>query len=304
VSGRVATLKPVKGGAFSVTTDDKDMTFTVRGAITFDDGGVDTTFAGTNTTPSTPVTPAPPAPAVTYTVTFDCNGGSAVAPVTAAYGTAVPDPGDPSPGPAQVYVKAFDGWHTEAAGGSPIVWPLTLTENTTVYAHWTEYAVGDAGPGGGVIYYEDESDEYPEWRFLEITAENVSDGDVYWGSPYGTVTDTTNGTATASLGTGRTNTETLYAAGHNGAGSPVGLCKNYTGGGLTDWFLPSYAELMVLRDAGDELKSAANFTAGYYWSSSSGKWGYLSGILIVGTTYPSWEYIGDTPYPVRAARAW
>ncbi|MDR1232308.1 MAG: InlB B-repeat-containing protein [Spirochaetaceae bacterium] len=66
-----------------------------------------------------------------YTVTFDSNGGSNVAAVTANAGTAVSKPADPA---KSGFV--FDGWFSAAEGGSFYAWPLALGANVTVYAHW------------------------------------------------------------------------------------------------------------------------------------------------------------------------
>lgn len=70
-------------------------------------------------------------PLVTYTVKFDSQGGSDMESVTATDGTTVE---------LQTPVYAgytFDGWYTEPDGGTRLI-SLTVSQNMTVYAHWTE----------------------------------------------------------------------------------------------------------------------------------------------------------------------
>ncbi len=67
-----------------------------------------------------------------YTMTFNSEGGSAVAPVTQNYNTTVAKPADPT---KEGYT--FAGWYSNAGGtGSAVGFPYTLTDNVTVYAKW------------------------------------------------------------------------------------------------------------------------------------------------------------------------
>jgi hypothetical protein len=65
------------------------------------------------------------------------------------------------------------------------------------------------------------------------------------------------------------------------AGSPAGLCVNYRGGGMTDWFLPAVDQLnmldnvlyqvnMILEGDGSPATTPINFGGvnDYYWSST------------------------------------
>jgi len=82
---------------------------------------------------------------------------------------------------------------------------------------------------------------------------------------------TLNGNTSTAIGTGLANseaiinqvtgvggTDTLYAA---------KLCRDYKGGRLNDWFLPSQDELALLYAQRDAQKSGG-FTDESYWSSS------------------------------------
>ena len=75
--------------------------------------------------------------AITYTVTFDSQGGSAISPVAGvAYGAFVAKPTDPT------YTGfTFGGWYTDTAYTT--AWDFsgnTVTDNITLYAKWTAVA--------------------------------------------------------------------------------------------------------------------------------------------------------------------
>ena len=69
----------------------------------------------------------------TYTVAFDTNGGSAVAPVTVDTGSTVTKPADPTKSG-----YTFGGWYKDSTLQTP--WDFangTVTADTTLYAKWT-----------------------------------------------------------------------------------------------------------------------------------------------------------------------
>ncbi|MDB2555739.1 DUF1566 domain-containing protein, partial [Flavobacteriaceae bacterium] len=88
---------------------------------------------------------------------------------------------------------------------------------------------------------------------------------------------TTGATGTA-IGTGSANTDAIIAAqGATETSYAAGLARAYTGGGFTDWFLPSKVELnkMYLNRAIINITASANggsnfSTNYYYWSSTEG----------------------------------
>lgn len=70
----------------------------------------------------------------TRTITFNSQGGTAVAPETKEYGFYATKPTDPT---REHYT--FQGWYTAAdETGSPYDWNKPVTEDTTLYAHWTQ----------------------------------------------------------------------------------------------------------------------------------------------------------------------
>ncbi|WP_445757525.1 Lcl C-terminal domain-containing protein [Polaribacter sp.] len=86
----------------------------------------------------------------------------------------------------------------------------------------------------------------------------------------------TGATGTA-IGTGSANTTAIISAqGATETSYAAGLAGAYTGGGYTDWFLPSKDELnkMYLNKATINTTAAANsgsdFVSDYYWSSTEG----------------------------------
>ena len=117
----------------------------------------------------------------------------------------------------------------------------------------------------------------------------------------------TGATGTA-IGTGSANTTAIISA----QGPPVtsyaaGLAGAYTGGGYTDWFLPSKDELnkMYLNKATINTTAAANsgsdFVSDYYSSSTEGD----SSNAWEQDFYNGYQSIGNKSltYDVRAVRA-
>jgi len=75
----------------------------------------------------------------------------------------------------------------------------------------------------------------------------------------------TGATGTA-IGTGLSNTNAIIASqGETATSYAAGLARAYTGGGYTDWYLPSKEELNKLRMNRDGI---GGFADDYYWSSS------------------------------------
>ncbi|MDR0671482.1 MAG: InlB B-repeat-containing protein, partial [Oscillospiraceae bacterium] len=68
----------------------------------------------------------------THRVTFDSQGGSAVAAQTVTSGRAAAKPADPT---REGYV--FDGWYTDAAGATAYNFSAAVTASLTLYAKWT-----------------------------------------------------------------------------------------------------------------------------------------------------------------------
>ena len=128
--------------------------------------------------------------------------------------------------------------------------------------------------GGGVVFYIFESGDTGyiagETHGLIAAVADQSDGIQWYNGSY----VTTGATGTA-IGTGADNTTTIISVqGATETSYAAGLARAYTGGGYTDWFLPSKDELnkMYTNRATINTTAAANsgsdFANNYYWSSS------------------------------------
>ena len=166
---------------------------------------------------------------------------------------------------------------------------------------------------GGVVFYIFESTDTGyidgETHGLIAAVEDQSSG-IRW---YNGSSTTTGATGTA-IGTGATNTTTIIAEQGDTETDPetsyaAGLARAYTGGGYSDWFLPSKDELnkMYTNRATINTTAAANSGSNFstnsnsYWSStesgSSNAWQQY-----FGNGYQR-NYNKSTTNPVRAVRA-
>lgn len=76
-----------------------------------------------------------------YTVTYDVANGNAPTSVEVNYGDRVAAPADPA---KEGYI--FAGWYTDAEGGEQFDFNEAITENITLYAHWSSEPVYDIMP--------------------------------------------------------------------------------------------------------------------------------------------------------------
>jgi hypothetical protein len=118
------------------------------------------------------------------------------------------------------------------------------------------YAVGDTGPGGGLVFY-DKGNSGGGWRYLEA-APASAEFTAQWGL-YGTTVSGTN----TGIGTGKRNTEIVAGRG----GTAAQRCAALNTGGYRDWFLPSKDELNLMY-TNLKVKGLGGFSGNYYWSSS------------------------------------
>lgn len=143
------------------------------------------------------------------------------------------------------------------------------------------YEIGDTGPGGGVVFYREASRK--SWgQYLEVAPQGWSGSPVDPISIWCDIEDTKILDGTGDLlssignqfGDGKRNTETMAAYCSSGAF----IVNQYTGGGVSDWYLPSKMELNQLcrfaRSQTPSLRECNSSGAlkpgfsSYYWSSS------------------------------------
>ena len=127
------------------------------------------------------------------------------------------------------------------------------SSSTTSSTPSKTYAIGDTGPSGaGIVFYITNGG----LNGLEAAASDISTT-----SEYSNVASTQIGTSAegTAIGTGSANTDAVIAQPLHTA-SAAKLCRNYTGGGKADWFLPSIDELVQLYA---EKTVVGNFSVGH-----------------------------------------
>jgi hypothetical protein len=132
--------------------------------------------------------------------------------------------------------------------------------------------LGDTGPGGGKVFYFQAASPDAPWRYLEAAPNTWSGGSadplIVWCSNAGAFVsnlstgDTLTVTTASSFGSGFSNTKAMLGSCTFGAANAAAA---YNGGGKSDWFLPSLAQL-------NELYARKSFVGGFivgsYWTST------------------------------------
>jgi len=220
----------------------------------------------------------------TYTITFNLNGGTGTVPEqqTISIGESIitlpPGTGFSRTG----YLSKFDGWTTIQNDPATKVTSFIPTGNSTLYANWVSYALGDTGPTGGIIFYIDQigfnvqgysggSGETTYLNFAEYTAYYLeaapanSGENLAWASNSDLIPGLSQNTGEQTdrvIGRGRLNTAIIIARGINQPYITPAASACFNPG--TDWFLPSQNELdqLYLR------RNDVGITSGTFWSSS------------------------------------
>jgi hypothetical protein len=163
--------------------------------------------------------------------------------------------GNPSAAAKPVRLIPYYLWANRGAG------------EMSVWLSRAEYAVGDTGPAGGLIFYQNPNYTTDGWRYLEAAPYDQSAG-----AKWGCFRKAIAGARGTAVGTGKQNSLDMLAA-CSEPGTAADLCANFSLNGIRGWFLPSRDELALMyrnlkangavdfRDGG----VADNFT---YWASS------------------------------------
>ncbi|GHV85126.1 hypothetical protein AGMMS50230_07340 [Spirochaetia bacterium] len=183
---------------------------------------------------------------------------------------------------------------------------FTLTGCGNPSSWVAEYAIGDTGPGGGIIFYVSEAGFGPgnAWHYLEAAPADINPTKA-WASSIN-IPPTEGGSGNwlsipntqTGIGSGYGNTAAIKVLDANAPAAQA--CDAYSNKGISDWFLPSIDEL-VLMYTNLKTKGLGNFQDDWYWSSSQeaadSAWGqrFLAG-------YKSHTGIKFNTHYVRAAR--
>jgi hypothetical protein len=183
-------------------------------------------------------------------------------------------------------------------GGELEVYSGGMWRNMTGTAAATPAAlvnIGDSYLGGKVAYILQSGDPGYDPSFQHGLIAAISDHPVriQWSNG----SDITTGATATALGTGFANTNTIIAA--QGTGSyAASVARNHTGGGYTDWYLPSKDELYKLWL---NRTAIGNFNGDWYYSSSENN--VSTAWLINGSSGSWWQQVKGEAWHVRAVRA-
>jgi uncharacterized repeat protein (TIGR02543 family) len=158
--------------------------------------------------------------------------------------------------------RVFDGWFTESEGGERILPESAVDRNLTVYAHWRDFAIGDTGPAGGIIFFVNKDPAF-DWRYLEAAPADA-EKQMAWGRGLGLGEGESAVPTGTSVGDGKANSAALIEV-----DSPdISMnAQKLSIGGYQDWFYPSQDELLLMYQNLKE-KGLGGFRSTSYWSSS------------------------------------
>jgi uncharacterized repeat protein (TIGR02543 family) len=122
---------------FTIPADIADVWFKVTMKLTGSAAEYDAPGASETGVPGNGKKDIALSPTYRATVTFDTGGGNTIDPVTVDAGSTVNKPDDPARTGYQ-----FDNWYDAETGGEAVSWPITVTENTAVYAGWLLFGQG------------------------------------------------------------------------------------------------------------------------------------------------------------------
>ncbi|AEV30978.1 hypothetical protein SpiGrapes_3234 [Sphaerochaeta pleomorpha str. Grapes] len=186
------------------------------------------------------------------------------------------------PGPHSITVTVTAG----ELSFSDYYW-FCASDTATIGA--SSFAIGDVGPAGGLVFYDDEEDgidDLPGYRYLEAAPEETEWENRQWGAYGYSVDPSALGTA---LGYGMPNTENIVSY-HDSLGTlyplkgdyytnpgayyfkndgsvAAKLCADLEYGGYDDWFLPSKGELDLMFTIIRKC-CPSDWCEHSYWSSS------------------------------------
>jgi hypothetical protein len=120
------------------------------------------------------------------------------------------------------------------------------------------YSVGSIGPGGGIVFYISDSTfscgptQSEQCNALEYPPTGVVPGSIVkWAPPEGSTTEVGAGARYTSIGSGYKNSVSIVHQyteldGIDQGTYQAGVMRLFSGGGLTDWYMPSRDEIFEL----------------------------------------------------------
>ncbi len=158
----------------------------------------------------------------------------------------------------------------------------------TAAAALVPLAIGQSYQGGKIAYIDASG-----LHGLIAADADLSAAAIWWNG-----SNTITGATGTGIGTGLANTNAIISSQGNSGSYAAKICRDYRGGGYTDWFLPSRDELIQLFINKSVI---GGFATGHYWSSSE---------YVIYEVYVQYFYWGTldfgykySPYNVRAIRA-
>jgi len=137
---------------------------------------------------------------------------------------------------------SFD--HPDAAESITLIpyhlWANRDAAEMSVWLPMSGFAVGDIGPSGGFIFYENPNYERDGWRYLEAAPFDQSAG-----APWGCFRRAVPGARGTAVGAGKQNTADIVASCADPSAAAA-LCANLSVSGVRGWFLPSRDELALM----------------------------------------------------------
>lgn len=138
-------------------------------------------------------------------------------------------------------------------------------------------ALGDTGPGGGIVFIVQTATAAAPWRYMEVAPNTwnggVADPTIEWcDNVEDFVPDLLTGdvsqiqtSTTVGVGSGFSNTQKMLRGCRYGAANAA---AGYNGGGKSDWHLPSKDELAQIYVQRARVTGLVDAPTAYYWSSS------------------------------------
>ena len=167
-------------------------------------------------------------------------------------------------GPDSSWSPSYEMWANNGVGGwtctRSITWARTPVSSGPAAR---TYALGDTGPGGGLVFLISGGKTY-EMAEKAWSGAGTPDAAENWCNVGNVPIAGADGTG---IGDGSANTTAMVAACSAGAGVSA---RAYLGGGFTDWFLPSQDELNAMYGYKDSIVDTAKygFATDFPWSSS------------------------------------